>query len=680
MFSRGPSGVALCLALAACVACPPDVVRDCAVDDDCAGGNLCIDGDCALADCDPARDDDAACDVDGARGCCRANEACSPARTCVLDPDYRGDCADGDATCIPCLATRDCPADGEELVCSAGRCVDTAGLQVCAGDANCFIGERCDTSVFYCLPDACSRCATQPELCCADDAFCDGDRCIPLGSECTDASECRGNEFCDALGRCVFCVGDDDCGPGTVCAVNLGTCVGSTSLCDTDAECIAISPALRCIDRVCQASECDVDADCQGLDPGASCDRHVCLLPPPVCSDTDEPNNDFAHAVPLAADYAGVLCRGDVDLFIVPTAPGEHTTVVVDFADAPRPATVELLNTTGVVLARPRSSSNNDEPAILGATSLVDEDFVLQIRSQSDTIDEARYTVAISTFDAAQCLVSEPVDDDSNVFASRCVGDFVAAECVGPPLPAPLVADLAGCARDPAAPGCGHMCGHDDVDRVRVGRLSTGAIAARLQFDPAAGPLALGVLRSFFRSAPVVDADGDGVVDVFVAADGITDFAFEVTAVGTVGHVAQPYALSIDVDAACVTDAFDAAGDNATPATATPLRPTPQAGDADLVAAGTVCADDVDVYGVFARDGETLTVSIEAAPGLRMQVGTAPLDINEPAVSVAGGNVVVDDTGAAAVTFTSGFLQQLFVTVADSAPRSAYTLNVAIAP
>jgi hypothetical protein len=677
-FSRGPGVVALCLALAACVACPPDVVRDCAVDDDCAGGNLCVDGDCALAACDPARDDTAACDVDGARGCCRANEDCSAARTCVPDPDYRGDCPEGDATCVPCLETRDCPNDSGDI-CSAGRCVDTAGLRVCAEDANCFIGERCDTAAFLCLPDACSRCALQPELCCADDAVCDGDRCIPFGSECTDASECRGNEFCDALGRCVFCVGDDDCGPGTVCAVNLGNCVGSASVCDTDSDCIAVSAALRCIDRVCQASECDVDADCQAFDPRATCDRHACLLPPPVCTDTDEPNNDLAHAVPLTADHAGVLCRGDVDLFFVPTAPGEHVTVVVDFADTPWPATVALLNTTGVVLARPRSSLNNEGKAILGATSLVDEGFVLQIRSQSDTIDEARYTVAISTFDAGQCLVSEPVDD-SSVFASRCVGDFVAAECVGPPLPTPLVADLAGCALDPAAPGCGHICGHDDVDRVRVGPLSTGALAARLQFDPAAGPLALGVLRSFFPSAPVVDADGDGVIDVFVAADAITDYSFEVTAVGTDGHVAQPYALSIDVDAACVADAFDAAGDNATPATATPLRSTPQAGDADIVAAGIVCADDVDVYGVFVRDGETITVSVTAAPGLRLQVGTVPFDFNAPAVPVAGGNVVVDDSGAAAVTFTSGFLQQVFVTVTDTAPRSAYTLNVAIAP
>jgi hypothetical protein len=101
---------------------------------------------------------------------------------------------------------------------------------------------------------------------------------------------------------------------------------------------------------------------------------------------------------------------------------------------------------------------------------------------------------------------------------------------------------------------------------------------------------------------------------------------------------------------------------------------------------GTLCSDDVDVYGFLGLQNEELTWRIFGPVGLRLQVGTAPPNLNDPAIPVPGGEVVVDGTGSATLTLTSARVQQLFVTIAGggagggAVAGGAYLLTVDFTP
>ena len=135
--------------------------------------------------------------------------------------------------------------------------------------------------------------------------------------------------------------------------------------------------------------------------------------------------------------------------------------------------------------------------------------------------------------------------------------------------------------------------------------------------------------------------------------------------VGTTGHQVQPYALSIEVGASCVEDANDVGAlGNELPRDAVIVRPDATVG-APFAFTQTLsrCANDVDVYELFAFSGENVAVSLtqlDTSPaGLLVELGTRPADLDNPAVVVVGSALADVDV----IAFANDRVQQLYVTV-----------------
>lgn len=318
------------LVLAGCPA--EDFSRPCVRNDECAGSSLCIDGACVIAACNPAVE--AVCDgVDDPRGCCRAIDNCDPETlTCARDPAIVGTgCVDVVAPCVPCIESGDCAFDA---LCAGGRCTAIGDRAVCDDDSNCD-GAHCDAFANVCIDDDCNRCAEFPDLCCGDGEVCDSvsSVCVSDVPVCTPNSDagCGPGLVCDALGHCVACRDNDDCGFGTHCGVD-HRCVGNSD-CAADADCAVFNPDFRCVEARCIAPACLDDAGCG--DARAHCLQFACVLDPPVCSETDEPNNVDATVVGdlIDVDYQSTICRGDIDLVAFPVA--DHTLYVIDVEAEP---------------------------------------------------------------------------------------------------------------------------------------------------------------------------------------------------------------------------------------------------------------------------------------------------------------------------------------------------------
>ncbi|MBM4281839.1 MAG: hypothetical protein FJ137_14150, partial [Deltaproteobacteria bacterium] len=309
---------ALSLLVAAVSGCPrtttnvvdaPQLVA-CEADEQCPTGNLCIGGECRLGTCNPALESQCGADVvdDRAATCCKVFENCNGLTlTCERDPAAVGiGCPPGEADCIPCTENRDCVADlGFSSFCSGGRCFAQAGLTPCSQDFQCAPDERCDRTEFFCVKDngGCRFCGADfPELCCENGQVCDVESgtCVDVGErECTVETvqdDCRAGQLCDANGRCVQCIDNGNCGPGTECNPASGLCVGTATRCVEDADCPA---TLRCIAERCDAPNCERDSDCG--DSRERCEDYNCVLPPAVCNEDDEPNNTPAQAIELAS-------------------------------------------------------------------------------------------------------------------------------------------------------------------------------------------------------------------------------------------------------------------------------------------------------------------------------------------------------------------------------------------
>jgi len=408
------------LALLLAAACPKPVIINpnpgpavCEDNEQCSAGSLCVGGTCLIASCDPAIED--LCDLgDEAKPetCCRVFENCDDVKLeCKRDPNAEGiGCPGTEPDCTPCDKGNDCFEElGFDSFCSGGRCFETAGRTECTEDFQCSNGDRCDRSNFFCVPDAggCRFCEDFPELCCDNGQVCDegANACIEIDvdDQCTPetaAALCRPDQVCDASGRCVFCIDDEDCGVGTVCNIVQGKCVGAVSACNLDEDCFDINPVLRCIDSTCAAPQCEEDGDCFG-DDREVCEGFQCVLPPAVCTETDEPNNSpqTATALPdLLTGYGGTLCRGDTDFISFPVQPLKRYTVTVTVATSPfRGITATLFNSTGGRESDATFEFTSSLP-VLGVTS-PDETgrFVVSVSSAGATEEDSwRYSVTVA--------------------------------------------------------------------------------------------------------------------------------------------------------------------------------------------------------------------------------------------------------------------------------------------
>ena len=287
---------------------------------------------------------------------------------------------------------------------------------------------------------------------------------------------------------------------------------------------------------------------------------------PLVCDgDAGEPDGSILTAQQLptsTAENGGV--RGELELvrcnsqdldhvaFLVPAGLRGTVSVAADFGAAD--LGLQLFDPDGQPL-----DDSNGQHFVEFAESDVDRTLTVRIflSSPAPAPPDQSYVVAFDAFDPAICTGSEPTADGT-FLTGRCSGTFSEGNfpCNGPRLAAPLASDLAGCAGDESADGCGRVCGNADFDVVRIGTLESGrTITATLRFDPALGDLALQLAKVTGSTPSIVLTRRD--TDAGAPRDGLVELTFEtigtakehmvtVKPEGTAGHRGQPYALSVD--------------------------------------------------------------------------------------------------------------------------------------
>jgi len=394
------------IALSACTSDGPvdDVdaggITGCETHAECGDGYVCAGGSCVIGECVAAVQDLCAspdADPDEVLPyCCKPWQTCNFDRTCVNSPDFVGDQCEVDA---------DCPNIGQ--FCSGANCYDAAGRTPCTADFQCAADERCDRDVALCVPDlgGCTFCSeTFPELCCETGAVCDEETrfCIDIaGAECTTATEtedCLPNQHCDPFGRCVQCENDDECGPGTLCNVGTGSCYSESLYCETDDDCNGT--AVCNAENQCIIAECSSDAQCIAEDPRQSCDltTYTCILPPPVCSESDEPNDVIAESTSITLGGAsGTLCRGDTDVLAFPVSADMRYRVTVTFPDYDVGGhTIAILRESGAVADTDTFGSFEKTLTVVAITSETESgNLYLRIVGNGTESDQWAYTITI---------------------------------------------------------------------------------------------------------------------------------------------------------------------------------------------------------------------------------------------------------------------------------------------
>lgn len=381
------------------VVAPPPPKTSCEQHTDCGDGEICVGGACRPGECVAALEDQCGPDApaDVAPYCCKPWQVCNTLNQCAPCPD----CQIGSQ----CLVSDDCAGIGE--FCSGGTCYSTQGRDACTASHQCGAGERCDRTVFLCVPDngGCTYADQFPELACEQNQLCDVETgfCIDPGDvECEIDDDCREGKQCDALGRCVQCIADDDCGPGTECNEGTGNCI-SSNRCESDDDCSGIrrcSPATS----ECVVPECEQDGDCEDNRERCDLTSFTCFLPPAVCDEDDEPNDQAGAAteIPLSG-YAGTLCRANTDFLTFPIQANKRYRATVSFPDYNvEGVSVAMMNTSGLITDQEAIRSENR--ALVTGISGVDEtgSFTLRIIGSGTEADLWSYTVTIEETEAPQ--------------------------------------------------------------------------------------------------------------------------------------------------------------------------------------------------------------------------------------------------------------------------------------
>ena len=367
---------------------------------------------------------------------------------------------------------------------------------------------------------------------------------------------------------------------------------------------------------------------------------------------------------------------------------------------------IDLLDTAGVVLATSNTSSAGTGAEALDLPiATMDVDYIARVRlgsSASTNIIGQHYDVALATYDAGQCVITEPVPNGS-LLTGRCIGGFPedpalpclacgegdacsgGAICVSGTcrLPLPLTSTIGGCTTNPATAGCGVTCGNGDQDHHRLGPLVSGqGISAHLEFATAEGGLSLALFRKQGAGVTQVstarDENSDGSIDLdaVVGSSQTGEYSIAVLPQGSGGHEGQVYALTANVTPPCTPDMFEPG--NNTPATSTLV---PRAADPENINA-SICAGDVDIYEFIAQAGVTFSLQLQNAPrGARLAIGTRPTNLTSAPVVIGGEPPVVVETNGGSspvLDYNSPRLQQIYVVVdrTTGAATGTYTLRL----
>lgn len=429
--------ILLALALPACPVVTntaPDIVdntelKPCEASEQCPTGNVCAAGICILGSCDPVLE--TACDVGDIDGpfCCKPWELCSTLSfTCENDPSVDGiGCDPADPICTPCEVQSDC-AGGQ--FCSSGTCLVAAGRDGCTSSFQCPTGERCDRNVFLCVPDrgACQFCGPAfDELCCEDNQVCSEQTgfCTDIpDAECQEDAECNAGLFCDDLRRCVQCDATHICGPGLLCDTGEGECFADNT-CLVDDDCNGNE---RCPPStlVCILPECESDSDCLG-DSRLICNEGTfkCELPPPVCPDDSDEDNDTADvASPLegGVSFDGYLCRDDTDVLSFPVNANKRYTATVNFGGSGQGGIlVTMLGTDQSTIESTAAFTAQQASIQVAGVTGPDESgtFYLKIQGNNEARDFWTFTVTVAEADpsqAADCTAAGQPEEPNNTF------------------------------------------------------------------------------------------------------------------------------------------------------------------------------------------------------------------------------------------------------------------------
>jgi Cys-rich repeat protein len=379
--------------------CPPGMLcnqlvnrcvqAECVLDADCGPGKRCQAGACELL-CERIE--------------CPAGERCQPENglcsrmSCTVGSagcESDGDCRAG-LYCDP--IGRGCTECPPAFFCNFHLCY---ALQAeCQVHSDCGSGERCSPTARRCepFPETCSSdSACAPRYCnlfthtCQVDPFtgdCSLDvecqavygysyychprllSCVlPLVSgECYDSEDCADPELvcnpkdnaCVPLGS--FCSQDSDCPQGHVCLAS--TCVFQCQqACQTDAECLN---GFVCRNGCCiEDLSCTRDSDCPS---GQVCQAGWCS---PACGVDDdyEENDDSSTAAPLQGlvphawvEFPGlVVCRGDQDWYAIEVPARTRLFVEVAFSHSQGDIDIGLYDAAGGVSVDSSSGTGNLE-------------------------------------------------------------------------------------------------------------------------------------------------------------------------------------------------------------------------------------------------------------------------------------------------------------------------------
>ena len=509
---------------------PPAQSNACTEHAACGADHLCANGVCTPGTCWPDYTREQCSDNSEELGpyCCKAWQICGDLFECVPDPDS--------PIGAQCEEDNECPNPGE--FCSAGACYHPSGRAACTTTAQCGADERCDLEAFLCVPDrgGCTFCEDYPEVCCEDGWVCDPatTRCVEQGSEeCTEATEatdCRAGQRCHQ-GRCVQCVTDDDCGPGTECSEATGSCYSVLNSCETDDDC---RDGLRCspVSSECVMPECENDAECRSsYDERYTCDENTfsCQLPPPECdTETDEPNGSTSNANPLAnGAYSALLCRGDTDILSFPVAPEKRYSVELTVQGSSSSG-IELTILDAAGLGLDSDTVSWDGNALVAGSYYGTENGTWYVRVAANVTgeDQWNYTVTMTETDApppVECVDSDTTDDvDYSDARFEPNDNFADAYEINLNPDESVIYSFAACHQTTAttcwwSDDCsateeclGDVCGTRDFDWYKVNMPTQNSLDVTMEFEHDEGNLSLYLCTS---EDCIEYSDDDGQID-----------------------------------------------------------------------------------------------------------------------------------------------------------------------